>query len=112
MTNAAQFFESLHWWAMSRTVGRCIYCDSTNQFTREHVLPEGLGGRIPLDGQHEALVLREASCASCTEKTSALEGLCLGKRMGLFRSKAGLVRKDRASEIKRVKYTDAEGVEF
>jgi hypothetical protein len=97
--------------ASSRTIGRCIYCDSTDGLTREHVIPEGIGGRWSPDGQHEALVLGKASCKSCREITRTLEGVCQGKMMGHFRAKAGLVRKDRQSNTRRVKYQDATGIE-
>jgi hypothetical protein len=97
--------------AMSRKVGRCIYCDSTDGLTREHVIPEGLGGRLAPDGQHEALVLGDASCRCCTKITRDLEGVCLGKMMGLFRAKADMVRKERKTETRKVKYLDTNGAD-
>lgn len=95
---------------ISRMVGRCIYCDSTDGLTREHVIPQGLGGRLVPDDEHEAIVLGDASCAECTKITRRLEGICLGKMMGHFRAKAGMTRKDRRTETRRVKYTDLQGV--
>jgi hypothetical protein len=46
-------------------VGRCIYCPtSEGVFTKEHIVPEGIGGKM---------VLPKASCAACQKITSALE---------------------------------------
>lgn len=52
-------------------VGRCIYCGSSEWSTKqsrklgdEHIIPEGLGGR---------LVLPEASCSKCETITSKIE---------------------------------------
>src|SRR4030095_5099103 len=95
----------------ARIVGRCIYCDSTDGLTREHIIPEGLGGRVAPDGGHEALVLGGASCARCTKITRTLEGLCLGKMLGHFRARAGMVRKDRKTETRRVKVRKLDGSE-
>jgi len=44
--------------------GRCIYCDSTEELTDEHIIPFGLGG---------TLVLPESSCRDCADKTSKIE---------------------------------------
>jgi hypothetical protein len=46
-------------------VGRCIYCDSTEEpLTKEHILPQFL---------HGPLTLRRASCESCREVTRRIE---------------------------------------
>lgn len=56
-------------------VGRCIYCRATEfeigskrRLSDEHIVSEGLGSR---------LILREASCNHCAEKTKAIEGAIL-----------------------------------
>jgi len=47
------------------TIGYCIYCGSTQPpLTREHIIPEGLGGRD---------FIAEASCAKCQIITSKFE---------------------------------------
>ncbi len=52
--------------ARSRTtgVGLCVYCGATNDLSKEHVMPFGLGGD---------LVLHKASCPACRDSTSQLE---------------------------------------
>ncbi|MEY9098912.1 hypothetical protein ABIA24_001821 [Sinorhizobium fredii] len=91
------------------SIGRCIYCDGTDGLTREHVIPEGLGGRLVPNGRHEAFVLRDASCHNCTSITRAIEGQCQGKMMGHFRAKHGFSRKDRKREMLKVKFTSSHG---
>lgn len=49
----------------SRDIGFCIYCDSTESLTNEHVVPKALGG--------DRTLLR-ASCDKCSKITSKLEG--------------------------------------
>lgn len=83
------------------SVGRCIYCDSIDSLTREHVIPRGIGG---------GLVLGAASCEACRKITAGIEGRVLGQMMGHYRAKAGLTRKDRRKDIRPVKITDGEGV--
>lgn len=48
-----------------KPVGRCIYCPSTEQLTEEHILPDGMGGRM---------VLPDASCKDCRIMTCHFEG--------------------------------------
>jgi hypothetical protein len=84
-------------------IGRCIYCDDVEHLTREHVLPEGLGGRNAPKGKHEAIVLQKASCKRCTLIINSIEGECLGKMLGNFRARIGLVRKDRRPAKIRIK---------
>lgn len=45
-------------------IGRCIYCGSTADLTREHIIPYGLSGTA---------VLPEASCKACAQITSKVE---------------------------------------
>jgi hypothetical protein len=49
-------------------VGRCIYCDSTEELCREHILPAGLSGTA---------VLPKASCRSCGKITGEVERIVL-----------------------------------
>lgn len=54
---------------LSRYIGKCIYCGSTDNLTREHVVPRGLGG---------PWLLLKASCKKCARITSDFEGGVLG----------------------------------
>lgn len=57
-------------------VGRCIYCDSTDNLTVEHIIPFGLGGRLELP---------EASCHRCSRITGDFEHTCLRTMYGPLR---------------------------
>lgn len=57
-------------------VGKCIYCNSEDGLTLEHVIPYGLGGRIELP---------EASCSECAKITSNFERTCLRTMYGPLR---------------------------
>lgn len=57
--------------AESYSPGCCIYCGSKDDLSKEHVIPECLGG---------TLVLKGASCGDCRDITSALE-LKVGRQM-------------------------------
>lgn len=46
----------------------CIYCGATEELTREHIIPYGLGG---------TLTLPNGSCKTCAAITSAFEGQVL-----------------------------------
>lgn len=85
-------------------IGKCIYCDSTQPpLTREHVLPQGLGGNDAPVGAHEALVLQKATCEGCREITRKFEDSCLGSNFGLTRYREGLRRKDRLKHTVRAR---------
>lgn len=85
-------------------VGKCIYCNSTvPPLTREHVMPQGLGGNDAPVGAHEALVLQKASCESCRKITRNFEDACLTNNFGLTRYREGLRRKDRLRHTTKVK---------
>ncbi len=47
-----------------KPVGYCIFCGSTEELTREHIIPFGLGG---------ASTLPKASCKTCAGKTGRIE---------------------------------------
>ena len=44
--------------------GKCIYCDSVQNLTTEHIVPFGLGGNLELP---------QASCTRCATETSKIE---------------------------------------
>lgn len=51
-----------------KPVRTCIYCGSTENLTREHIIPYALGG---------TLVLPKASCKDCADITKEIEGQVL-----------------------------------
>jgi hypothetical protein len=67
--------------AILGTVGRCIYCGSTDDLTDEHVIPLGLGG---------IALLRLASCETCAKITTRFERQVLREQLLAFRTKLGL----------------------
>lgn len=78
-------------------IGRCIYCDSSDgPLTREHVIPRGLGGKLPLAGTSHALVLRNASCGVCQKVIQPLEEHYLKQTLNTGRSTLGLKEKSRS----------------
>lgn len=65
-------------------LNRCAYCgDQKGPFSREHILPIGLGG---------GLILPKASCESCRKVTHDVETTCLRKMFLPYRMIAGWVR--------------------
>ncbi len=66
---------------LSRYIGKCIYCGSTDDLTDEHIVPRGLGG---------PWLLLEASCKKCAKVTSGFERGVLRKFFILVRTKLGL----------------------
>lgn len=88
-----------------RTVGRCIYCRTTDgKLTEEHIIPYGLSG---------VLSLKAASCEDCQKRTSALErkiqrGVLLETRTKL-RTKTRN-RKERPTAFQRI-ILDSESTE-
>jgi hypothetical protein len=53
---------------MAPRIGRCIYCGSTENLSKEHIVPLGLGGED---------VLYDASCGWCRDATSRIESRLL-----------------------------------
>lgn len=49
----------------AKSIGKCIYCFTSEGLEREHVIPFGLNGKT---------VLRDASCRSCAAVTGSFEG--------------------------------------
>jgi hypothetical protein len=64
-----------------RYVGKCIYCGSTDNLSREHIVPRGLGG---------PWLLLKASCKKCAGITSDFEREVLKEFFILVRTKLGL----------------------
>ena len=64
-----------------QSVGRCIYCGSTESLSNEHVIPLGLGG---------TLILPKASCPSCADVTGAFEQRLLRGHWWAYRRKVGI----------------------
>jgi hypothetical protein len=62
-------------------VNQCIYCDSSESLSDEHIFPYGLGGR---------LVLPKASCSKCAKTTGKFEQNCLKKLYGVARHLLGI----------------------
>lgn len=61
---------------LSREIGQCVYCASFSDLTDEHVVPEGLGGKV---------VLKKASCSACADMTSRFERVFLREMMHSYR---------------------------
>ncbi len=62
-------------------VGYCIYCGSTEDLRREHIIPFGLGGTATLP---------EASCKNCERITGQFEGNVLRGSMWPARTLSGI----------------------
>lgn len=93
-----------------QTVGRCIYCDSTQPpLTREHVVARGLGGDRAPNAGSEAMVLLNASCEQCREITGKFEKDCLNGMFGPARARLDLNRKDRAKPDGRAQIVYRDG---
>ena len=88
-------------------VGSCIYCGSTANLSDEHIIPLGLGGRF---------VLPQASCSTCSEKTSKLERTCLRTMYGPLRLLYGLPSRRKHSRPEtlqlKVKKTESSSWEY
>jgi len=66
---------------LSKYIGKCIYCGSTDNLTNEHIVPHGLGGPWQLIS---------ASCKECAKITSAFERDVVKEFFILVRTKLGL----------------------
>lgn len=64
-----------------KPVGRCIYCGTKQNLTREHIVPFGLGGERTLP---------EASCVPCSKVTGGVELRCLRDMFSPIRAKLGM----------------------
>jgi hypothetical protein len=76
-----------------KAIGRCMYCNATEfipgtglPLSEEHFVTEGLGSR---------LVLLDASCKRCAEKTSNIERMVLRWSLLVPRIRLGIRRKKR-----------------
>lgn len=72
-------------------IGFCIYCGSTDQLSREHILPRGLGGKFAITGTHSAAVLNKASCELCRIITKNIESYCQREMFGHLRRRLKLI---------------------
>lgn len=61
-------------------IGYCIYCGSTEDLRKEHVVPYSLGG---------GAWLPKASCPICADVTSRFEGFIARDILGAFRIRTG-----------------------
>jgi hypothetical protein len=66
---------------ITRHIGRCVYCGSTDSLTDEHIVPRGLKGPWQL---------LKGSCKACNQITSAFERSVLRKQFILPRAALGL----------------------
>jgi hypothetical protein len=57
--------------------GRCIYCGSSGELAREHIIAHGLGG---------GLILLKASCSRCGKITGKVENTCLHEMFLAYRT--------------------------
>ena len=64
-----------------RPIGKCIYCGRTDNLSREHVVPRGMGGTITLP---------KGSCTACAEVTKKIETACIRNTLIHIRVKYGL----------------------
>lgn len=62
-------------------IGRCIYCERTDNLTTEHVVPRGMKGTVTLP---------KGSCTTCAKVTKAFETTCMRATLILPRIKYGL----------------------
>lgn len=83
-------------------LGVCIYCNSSESLSDEHVLPYAMGGQI---------VLRKASCPKCARVTGQLEQRLLRGHWWPYRKRLGLQTRnpDASKELKSVRIHTANG---
>lgn len=62
---------------LTRYIGKCVYCGSTDTLTDEHIVPYGLKGPWQL---------LKGSCEACNQITSAFEGTVLREYFKLVRA--------------------------
>ena len=81
--------------AKSQTVqiGKCIYCESCSDLTKEHVIPYGIGGHI---------ILSKASCTKCADETKRIEDRLLRKHWWPHRQILGLQSRTPATDVRDV----------
>jgi hypothetical protein len=74
-------------------VNRCIYCGSSKAWSKEHIIPEGLGGMW---------VLPQSSCQICASKTSLFERTCQRTMLGPLRMYYDLPSKRKKERPKKL----------
>jgi hypothetical protein len=62
-------------------IGKCVYCESSDSLSDEHVVPYGLGGKWKL---------LDASCGACRDATSKVERIILREHFLAVRTAAQL----------------------
>jgi hypothetical protein len=88
---------------IDRTIGRCIYCGSTDDLSDEHIIPYGLGA---------TWVLRKASCKRHRDITSKFELDVQRNLWGLIRAAIGTPsRKGHAGKLLKVMLKTEAGLE-
>lgn len=96
-----------------RHIGYCIYCGSRKQLSREHVVPQGLGGNYRLENHHTAAVLGRASCEECRRITGALEDRCQTLMLGHLRRRVGLSQRPKSQQMRGIwRLADGSEIEF
>lgn len=83
-------------------VGSCIYCGSSDDLRKEHIIPLGLGGNW---------ILPKASCKSCGTTTGKFEQFCLRPMLGPLRIRMKLPTRrpnERPSNIE-IEFIDKKG---
>jgi hypothetical protein len=82
---------------------RCIYCGDTNgPLGEEHIIPEGIGGRI---------ILPRASCKECERKIGKVEGTLNNADFAAARAHLGIKSKNSGRARNRIRLDLAEGLE-
>jgi hypothetical protein len=84
-------------------IGRCIYCNTgrdEQKLTREHVIPDGLGG---------VLVIPEASCLACADKINRFEQRVMKSQFGVARMANRIQARDKK---RKSSYTSRQNVMF
>lgn len=73
-------------------VGRCIYCDSVDDLSDEHIIPYSMEGNY---------LLPKSSCEECRRRTAIVEN-CARTMFGAFRSRFGFQTRRPESRILEV----------
>jgi hypothetical protein len=64
-----------------KPIGECVYCGSTSDLRREHVVPRGMQGEVTLP---------QGSCGTCADLTKDIETHCLRHTLIHVRMQLGL----------------------
>lgn len=80
---------------LTRYIGRCIYCGSTENLTNEHIVPRGLKGPWQL---------HKGSCQACAKITSGFEKSVLKQQFILPRTALGLPTYHRKKRLQKFSF--------